>query len=73
MKRIQKCQAGCGNFILLDKPESFRVINRRKCCIACVVKSGQRIIGSASFYPTPINAARFNTICARQVARTFIV
>jgi hypothetical protein len=69
MNNLQKCQAGCGHYIILDNPSSFKVVNHRKVCYSCRTKNLDRLKGSRSSYRTPYAAAVFNTICGMQRER----
>lgn len=61
---LRRCGAGCGNFIDIHKPLTFRTINHRKVCMTCSALKKPLLVGSKSFYPSPLAAARFATRCS---------
>lgn len=68
LHEIHKCGVGCGRSILLSRPESFTVVNKRKVCYACSNNDTilSLIRGHSSYRSTPIKAARFDTLCKLQ-------
>jgi hypothetical protein len=66
MKTVRKCR--CGNPILINRLESYTVVNRQRICVACA-RNGKLVDflkGARSFEPSRYHLARFETLCSLQ-------